>query len=258
MPNAQATANFTNGITGNGVVYKSGAGTLALPNARQSFLKVYNGNVRINPNGTATGTSHIDSLWLFAGTRLDLADNDLVTSATNSYYTYSQLIGVIKSGYANGNWSGPGIMSSSAAASGGHTALGVAKATDLFASFPATFSGQTVTDTDVLVKYTYYGDTNLDGQVDVTDLGKLATHWQQTATWSGGDFNYDGFVDVTDLGLLATNWQAGVANPLGPSFPDALREVGLGGVSVPEPAGSVIVGLLFSFGFSGRRRASAQ
>jgi hypothetical protein len=50
VPNAQATANFTNGNIGNGVLYKRGAGTLALPNARQSFLKVYEGNVRINPN----------------------------------------------------------------------------------------------------------------------------------------------------------------------------------------------------------------
>src|SRR5205085_1790189 len=38
VPNAQATANFVNGLGGNGSIEKIGAGTLALPNARQSVL----------------------------------------------------------------------------------------------------------------------------------------------------------------------------------------------------------------------------
>jgi hypothetical protein len=53
------------------------------------------------------------------------------------------------------------------------------------------------------------GDANLDGVVDVTDLGALATHWQQAGQWSDGDFTHDGVVNVSDLGILATNWQAG-------------------------------------------------
>jgi hypothetical protein len=40
-------------------------------------------------------------------------------------------------------------MSSTAASTPGH-ALGIAKATDIFQNFPATFMGQTVDDTDVL------------------------------------------------------------------------------------------------------------
>jgi hypothetical protein len=114
-------------------------------------------------------------------------------------------------------------------------------ARDLFASFPATWSGQPVTDTSILVKYTYAGDTNLDGQVDVADLGALATNWQAPATWISGDFNYDGVVNVADLGMLATNWQAGVGNPLAPSFSDALASVGLPSTSVPEPVGASLL-----------------
>jgi hypothetical protein len=87
-----------------------------------------------------------------------------------------------------------------------------------------------------LIKFTYGGDANLDGQVDVTDLGALATSWQTNAPWTGGDFNYDGFVDVSDLGILATDWQLGVGSPLGRgSLEAALANVGLSGVSVPEP-----------------------
>ena len=52
------------------------------------------------------------------------------------------------------------------------------------------------------------GDANRDRKVDVSDLGILASNWQQTLrTFALGDFNYDGKVDVTDLGILATNWQ---------------------------------------------------
>jgi hypothetical protein len=96
----------------------------------------------------------------------------------------------------------------------------------------------------ITVAYTYYGDANLDGQVDVTDLGALATNWQTSNVWAGGDFNYDNFVDVSDLGALATNWQLGVGNPLGSgSLEAAMAAVGLGNVSVPEPASFGLLGL---------------
>ena len=64
----------------------------------------------------------------------------------------------------------------------------------------------------MLVKFTYKGDTNLDGQVDEADLDALAANWALSEQlWSEGDSNYDGMVDVTDLGALATNWYASPA-----------------------------------------------
>lgn len=52
------------------------------------------------------------------------------------------------------------------------------------------------------------GDTNIDGAVNVTDLGNMASNYGVTsgATWADGDFNGDGRVDVTDLGNLASNF----------------------------------------------------
>jgi autotransporter-associated beta strand protein len=246
VANAQATANFTSGITGNGVVYKSGPGTVALPNARQSFLKVYNGTVRINPNGTTAGTSNIQSLWLLPGTRLDLTDNDLVTSTTNSYYNFNQLVAAIKSGYANGTWNGEGIMSSSAAATNGKTALGVAKASDLFASFPATFSGQTVSATDAVVRYTLTGDGNLDGTVDLTDFTYLAANFNSSGkAWLQGDYNYDGNVDLTDFTYLASNFNQTLAgSPV------------LAATPAPEPA--VLLPILMVVGSMHRTRRSRK
>ena len=56
------------------------------------------------------------------------------------------------------------------------------------------------------------GDSNLDGQVDATDLNNLALNWQQeVATWSGGDFMADGIVNSGDLNRLALNWQRSLA-----------------------------------------------
>ncbi len=61
------------------------------------------------------------------------------------------------------------------------------------------------------------GDANHDRVVDISDLGILATNWQQSGkTFSQGDFNYDGTVDISDLGILATSWQKQIAAPAAP------------------------------------------
>ena len=55
------------------------------------------------------------------------------------------------------------------------------------------------------------GDANGDGNVDVSDLGILATHYDTGGGlgWGDGDFNGDGAVDVIDLGVLATHFDSG-------------------------------------------------
>jgi hypothetical protein len=57
------------------------------------------------------------------------------------------------------------------------------------------------------------GDGDLDGDVDVDDLGLLAAHYGETsgARWSFGDFDLDGDVDLVDLTRLATNYSSGQA-----------------------------------------------
>jgi hypothetical protein len=54
------------------------------------------------------------------------------------------------------------------------------------------------------------GDADRDRDVDVNDLGILASNWQLSPrTFSQGNFDYDvaQMVDVADLGILASNWQ---------------------------------------------------
>jgi hypothetical protein len=61
----------------------------------------------------------------------------------------------------------------------------------------------------VLVKYTLYGDANLDRRVDFNDLVVLAQHYNDTSgnrNWDQGDFTYEGSVDFRDLTLLSQNY----------------------------------------------------
>jgi hypothetical protein len=95
------------------------------------------------------------------------------------------------------------------------------------------------------IRFTLTGDTNLDGAVDVGDLGALATAYGVTtgAVWSQGDSNYDGAVNVGDLGSLATNYGTNLGT--GPAA------VATAAVAVPEPSA---VGLLIIAGASLLRR----
>jgi hypothetical protein len=57
------------------------------------------------------------------------------------------------------------------------------------------------------------GDADRDRDVDINDLGILASNWQQSPrTFSLGDFDYSGTVDVNDLGILASRWQQVLAS----------------------------------------------
>src|SRR5438876_4916230 len=80
-------------------------------------------------------------------------------------------------GYGTGNWLGTGLTSGAAAAAASgtnRTAIGIAEASDLFTSFPATFSGQSVDNTSVLLRYVYAGDADLSGMVETLDFNQLA------------------------------------------------------------------------------------
>jgi hypothetical protein len=88
------------------------------------------------------------------------------------------------------------------------------------------------------------GDANLDQRVDITDLGTLATNWQQTGFWTDGDFNFDGLIDITDLGLLATNWQRELGSiERASTLDEALSDMGLAGALAPEPSAPFLAAL---------------
>jgi choice-of-anchor B domain-containing protein len=100
------------------------------------------------------------------------------------------------------------------------------------------------------------GDANLDGKVNIADLGILAANWQQQGQWGHGDFTGNGTVDIADLGILAASWQVGVTGPAEIGFTDAMGLFdAFNGIMVPEPG---MAGLLLGVGAFGMRRGRSR
>lgn len=145
----------------------------------------------------------LGSLSVDATAVLNLGINDMIVH--NGSIT--QVNGLLTTGYNGGAWTGKGINSSDAAGDATHHHA-VGAILNGTSGLYTSWDGQSVTTSDVLVKYTLGGDATLDGTVDVSDLGILATNYGKPTgqTWATGDFTYDGKVDVSDLGVLATDY----------------------------------------------------
>jgi hypothetical protein len=55
--------------------------------------------------------------------------------------------------------------------------------------------------------YTYAGDANLDGKINVDDYGHIDSSvvLPGVTGWINGDFNYDGKINVDDYGIIDSN-----------------------------------------------------
>lgn len=160
----------------------------------------------------------------FNGGKLDIKSGAAIFDYVASSSPLAALRDQIISGCNGGLWNGAGIISSSIALYPG-TSIGIAEAGDLGIT---SFAGQTVDSTTVLIRFTYVGDSDLDGDVDNADFGQFFSHFQQTGqTWFTGDFDYDGDVDNSDFGLFFATFNL---PPLGAVLPDLQTP------ATPEPA----------------------
>jgi hypothetical protein len=87
----------------------------------------------------------------------------------------------------------------------------------------------------VLVKYTYFGDADLDGAVTTNDYFQIDNGFLGSKTgWINGDFDYDGAVTTNDY-FLIDNAFLGQGGALVPAALGSAQP--LSGVTpVPEPA----------------------
>jgi PEP-CTERM motif len=158
-------------------------------------------------------------------------------------------------------WSGPGIQSSTAvadaAAHGNSTAFAVGAIQNIdkngnliYSTWPAPPSPDVgasgLATTDVLVKYTYFGDANLDGVVDNTsdyDLwsnGFADPGLATTNGWLCGDFDFSGIVDnTTDYDL----WSTGFVHQGAPLSGGGATPAPAGVQPVPEPSALLLATL---------------
>jgi len=259
-----------------GSLIKQGAGTLTLSGSN-SYLggtSVTAGTLQLaSANAFPTNTSLIISSGAFVTIAnhstnaiyvpvlSSLSNSGTIDVVNNAVVIHNGAIGTITAeaaaGYNNGAWNGTSgsigvITSSLAAADPAHlTAVGVAT------GITGTFEGVSVTSSDVLVKYTYYGDTNLDGKVDGTDYSRIDNGYLNRLTgWFNGDFNYDGVIDGSDYTLIdnAYNSQgAQISAELSSPGAVATAQIAAGTSAVPEPTTLGLLGIVAA-GLLGRRR----
>jgi T5SS/PEP-CTERM-associated repeat protein len=228
-------------------ITKAGAGTVIANRVRAGALTVNGGSLVIAPNGGDSGTSVTDALAVNGTSRFDLNNNDLIvrsTAATKNAELGALQVEILSA--QNGvdlnfvtNWDGPGITSSIArstnvAANFDLTALGVIRNSDIdiATGFPGsaftTFNGIPVTVDDVLVKYTYTGDGNLDGAVTFDDYAAMDAAFFGTIPnlgWATGDINFDNVINFDDYAVV----DQAFFNQAAPLSADHA-------VAIPEPA----------------------
>jgi hypothetical protein len=243
----EANASGGNLATSGSTIVAAGA-TLTAGHIRETSLTL-NGAAVINPNGTDTGTSRVNTLALAGAPgawtgKLDLTNNAFVIDYTGG----SPLNTVLDQIHFAAAHSGTAGLTSS---SGSLYAIGYAEASS-FSTVPAIFG--TVDSTSLLVRGTRKGDATLDGLVNLADFNKLASNFGQTGkAWIDGDFNYDGIANLADFNFIASNFglTAGADGMVDPEDWSALAS------AVPEPGSSACAVVLAGIALARRERHRA-
>jgi hypothetical protein len=171
------TQTGTGSVTYQSTVTVQSAGAIAFGNSSHMAGLALQGTSNASMTAHAGSTPNvlqIDSLSINPTSKLDLANNTLLTNTTPA-----GMRSLLQSG---------SIYTSMAA---GNHAVGYNDAG----------GGQ------VRATYALSGDADLNGTVNLLDFNALAGAFSSTnRVWVNGDFNYDGVVNLLDLNAIATNY----------------------------------------------------
>ena len=207
-------------------------------------------------SGAAPVVTQTNTLTMGAASKGDLTNGVLIvnTPGAGGTLTTAQIFADVKNGFNGGAWDGLGSLTagniySSNAAALYPMALGYG---DNSLLNYATFAGKaTPLNTEAFVRYTYYGDNDLQGGVTADDFNLLLDGVNGVGTgWTYGDYDYNGVTNGDDLNLFLDGYNASqIGGPLPPLL------VGDGGKTaaslVPEPSsiGLLAMGVLGLFSY---------
>jgi hypothetical protein len=190
----------------------------------QALVSTYNIPLRRNAGGTLTitgaGASSAAHPSLFNGQApLDLTNNPPGYVAGSDIYLIDDFgdnngfaqNAAVQNGVRDGLFSVSYSIPANTAPGTSFT-LNVDTNPSLFGFFDAAANDVPVVIDNGSVTLSGVGDTDSDGDVDLADLGNLATSFglsNPSIDWINGDFDHDNDVDLNDLGSLATNFGAG-------------------------------------------------
>jgi hypothetical protein len=193
----------------------------------------------------SAGPNSLASLTIAPQGSFDITNNHLLINYSAGSDPISAIAGYLRSGFNNGNWNGPGIISSTILAANANPnapqyGIGFSDGADEINGHPIV-SG--LASGEVEIKYTLLGDANLDGTVNGSDFSILAGNFGQGFTnWDQGNFLFTSAINGADFSALAHNFgqgdsgaDAGVS-PADIAALDAFASANGLLADVPEPA----------------------
>ncbi len=242
--------SVANPITGTGTLTQSGLGTTTLSSYQGTgSVSIAAGKLAFASTNAPRQTSGVaikmQSLTMGSNTVLDITNHDLIIGNTSYAAVQSQIQA------AFGAVTGPAITTSTSNVLGTGTDNTLPIPIDPAAFGLTSWDNVSISEPNsIIVKYTFFGDSTLDGTVNGDDFSVIAGNFGKTspgisnilASWLMGDVTLDGFVNGDDFSVVAGNFGKG---PLGTlDTVDAPAVVSGGGSSnVPEPGTLFLLGL---------------
>jgi fibronectin-binding autotransporter adhesin len=283
LPAAGQTARIANlggtGINGAGLT-KNGVGTLVMEGNNTfsggttinfgtlifrnkiptGLLNVDGGTLQVAAKATPNdplGISVVSGLFFGSGV-CDLTNNSMIID----YLFVGPQLGIVQGSLFNGQLTSTSATPTTRLGYGETSALGI-----------TSYKGIPVDDSAIIIKYTYAGDADLDGDADGVDIGTWATNFTGELggggfkVWTQGDWDYDGDVDGVDAGLWATAFTGELGGgglgttvfidqPIAPGAAAILQ--GLGITVIPEPVSAAFLALCFAATARARIRVTAR